>query len=102
MLYSFAIIFGFAYGGLVALMSLVVAELFGLSSHGVILGSVVFISAIGEAIGPVLAGAIFDIIRSYGPAFLVCAVVSIIGLVLTLLLRPILSQGGTNGQRRGS
>ncbi|MFC2017287.1 MFS transporter, partial [Chloroflexota bacterium] len=56
MLYPFAIIFGFGYGGLVALQSLMVADLFGMRAHGVILGANAFISTIGAAIGPLLTG----------------------------------------------
>ncbi len=88
MFYLFAAVFGFAYGGIVSLQSLVTAELFGTSSLGVTFGAVMFIGSIGGAIGPVLTGGIFDITGSYYLAFLVCVVVSIIGLILAPLLRP--------------
>ncbi len=88
MLYLFAVIYGVAHGGFFALISPVVAELFGLGSHGVIFGIVIFGSAIGGAIGPVLAGHMFDITGSYYQAFLICAAVAVIGFILTLLLRP--------------
>lgn len=89
MFYLFAVIFGFAYGGWAALLSLIVAELFGLSSLGVILGAVISVMAVGEAAGPALAGGIFDITNSYQLAFLICAALSIIAIMLALLLRPI-------------
>jgi cyanate permease len=41
------------------------------------------------AIGPVLAGRLFDVAGNYNIAFWVTAAVSIIGIVLTMLLRPI-------------
>lgn len=88
MFYLFAVIFGFGYGGWAALLSPIVAELFGLSSLGVILGAVTFGLAIGEAVGPALAGRIFDITSSYQPAFLVCAALSIVAIILALFLRP--------------
>ncbi len=88
MLYLFAAIFGFAYGGKSTLLSPMVAELFGLSSLGVILGVIEFTLAIGGAIGPALAGHIFDITGSYQLAFLVCVAASIVGLILALLFRP--------------
>ena len=88
MLYLFAAIFGFGYGSLVVLISLVVAELFGLSSHGVILGAVLFIMSIGEAIGPVFAGRIFDVAHSYSLAFEVSSVLSVISIILASLLKP--------------
>jgi len=89
MFYLFAVVFGFGYGGYSPLLSLMVAELFGLSSLGVILGAVTFSITIGAAIGPTLAGRIFDITSSYQPAFLVCTGFSIIAIILALFLRPI-------------
>jgi len=88
MFYLFAVIFGFAYGGLAALNSPVVAELFGLRSHGAILGIVAFSATIGGAIGPVAAGHIFDIGGSYRLAFLICGTIGMVGAILTSLLRP--------------
>ena len=96
MLYLFAAIFGFGYGGFIALMSPMVAELFGLSSHGIIFGVVNFSSVIGETVGPLLAGHIFDITSSYHLAFLVCAAISIVGLILISLLKPTTGEGGRN------
>jgi len=89
MLNLFAIILGFAYGGLVALISPILAELFGLKAHGAIMGIVVFAWTMGGAAGPVVAGHIFDITSSYYLAFLVCTILSFIGLILALLLKPI-------------
>ena len=43
---------------------------------------------IGEATSPVIAGYIFDIAGSYNLAFLICAVASVTGLILVLLLKP--------------
>ncbi|MFC1907596.1 MFS transporter [Chloroflexota bacterium] len=95
--YLFAVVFGFAYGGLVTLASPLVAELFGLRSHGVLLGIITFVGTIGGAIGPVMSGYIFDIRESYQLAFLVSAIVAAMAAVLALLLRPTTGeQGQTN------
>jgi len=102
MFYLFASIFGFAYGSLQVLFSPMVAELFGLRSHGVILGLSSFAGTIGGAIGPVLAGYIFDISGSYNTAFLISGGVSVIGVILVLLLRPTRGEGGTNEARRST
>jgi len=88
MLYLFAAVFGFGYGGTSALISPTVAELFGLRSHGVILGVVTFITTAGCAVGAVMAGGVFDITGSYQVAFLICVALSIISIVLSILLRP--------------
>ncbi len=93
MLYLFAVVHGFAHGGLFTLISPLVAGLFGMISHGVIFGVVIFSGTIGGAVGPVLAGYIFDISNSYQSVFLILSVLGISGLALTLLLRPGRSQG---------
>jgi len=80
-------LFGFANGTCVASQSPVVALLFGLSSHGVILGFLAFGFTSGGALGPWLSGIIFDIAGSYRLAFLMCTVASLSGLVLALFLK---------------
>jgi len=98
MLYLFAAIFGFGYGGQTALMAPIAAELFGLRAHSTILGIVVFVVTIGGAAGPIIAGHIFDITNSYYLAFSICATLSIIGFILTSFLRPIARQGEIKGE----
>ena len=87
-LYLFAIIFGFAYGGMSTVQSPITAELLGLRSHGVLLGFVFFCGTLANASGPVVAGHIFDIKSSYNLDFLICAAIAIVGLILTALLTP--------------
>jgi len=87
MLYLFAVVYGFAHGGFFTVISPIVAEHFGLRSHGVLFGIVAFAGNVGGAIGPVLAGHIFDITGSYRLALWVCAGVGALGLGLILSLR---------------
>jgi len=94
MLYLFAVFFGFAHAGAGTSASPLAAGLFGLSSHGLIYGVLGLGVTIGGAMGPFLAGYIFDVTGSYQVAFLVCAVIGIVGLILTALLPPI------KGERR--
>ena len=89
MLYLFGAIFGFGHGGLATMESPMVAEIFGMRTHGVLLGFVFFADTIGGAIAPVLAGYIFDVTSSYNLAFLLCTVIGVVDLILVLLLRPI-------------
>jgi len=95
MLYLFAAIFGLAYSTTM-LEAPSVAELFGLRSHGVLMGMVDLSVTIGAAIGPVLIGYIFDITDSYQLGFLIFAGMSIIALILALFLKPISSVVTTN------
>ena len=86
-LYLFAAVFGFAFGGCISSESPIVAELFGLSSHGLILGVIALSFVLGGAVGPLLLGYIFDVTGSYQWGFLVCAAISFVGLVLTSTLK---------------
>jgi len=89
MLYLFAGVLGLGFGSIAAVASPLVAQLFGLSSHGLIYGVLGFgFSSVGGAVGPLLTGYIFDITGSYQMAFLLCAVVGIVGLISVALLRP--------------
>lgn len=89
MLIVFAVIHGFAHGGVFSVISPILAELFGTVSHGLIFGIVAFISSIGGFIGPVTAGYIYDRNGSYEYAFMALAVMSFTGLIATLTLKPV-------------
>jgi len=91
MLYLFAVLFGFAYGAGITPQSTVIAELFGLSSLGLIMGVALFSFTIGAAIGPLLAGYIFDVFFSYRIAFLIFSAVALLGIIITMLLKPLVS-----------
>jgi len=93
MFYIFAALFGSGWGGMVASQSPIVADLFGMRSHGVILGMIVSTITFGSAVGPVIAGAIYDVSSSYTVAFIICVVFAFMGIILSLLLRPV-SNGG--------
>ena len=69
MLYLFACVYGLAHGGLLTAISPIVAELFGIASHGALFGIVVCFGTAGGAFGPILSGYLFDITGSYGHAF---------------------------------
>jgi MFS family permease len=89
MFYLFAVVYSLGYGGLVALQTLLIADLFGVISLGVILGMIIFIGALGEAVGPAVGGWIFDITGSYRWAFLTSALLCILAIFLTALLKPV-------------
>jgi MFS family permease len=89
-LYLFVVVFGFAVGGCATSESPLVAGLFGLRSHGLILGVINLLGFIfGAAAGPLIGGYIFDTTSSYQLAFIICAAISVVGLILTVLLSPL-------------
>ena len=85
--YLFSAAFGFSYGGMQVLFSPLVAELFGIRSHGVILATGALVGSVGAAIGPMVAGYVFDMLGSYTIAFAICALLAFAGLVSTSFLR---------------
>ena len=93
--YLFAFVFGFTYGGLVPLSSPMVAELFGLRAHGAILGVITFSATVGGALGPVVAGYMYDVTGSYQQAFLIGAGVVVAAALLTAFLKPTTSWEGS-------
>jgi MFS family permease len=88
MLYLFTIVLGFARSGMGTAQSPLIAELFGLRSHGMIFGLAGLGWTCGAAVGPFVAGYIFDVTTSYHIAFLLSAVIGVIGLILGTLLTP--------------
>ena len=91
MLILFAVIYGIAHGGFATLISPLVGELFGLRSHGVILGLVIFIGTVGGAASPIFAGYMFDTYESYQVAFIICLLMGVIGLIFSVILKPVVS-----------
>jgi MFS family permease len=89
-LYIFSVAIGFANGGNTAADIPLVARLFGLKSIGSIAGVSSCAFSVGVAFGPSLAGYVFDVTGSYQTAFLICAMFSALGIVLTALQRPTL------------
>jgi len=85
----FAVIFGVGIAGLSVLEAPLIARLFGLGSLSVIMGSVEFASTTLSTPSSIVAGYIFDITGRYQLAFLICVGVSIMGFMLSLLLKPI-------------
>jgi MFS family permease len=89
LLYLFCIVFGFAYGGIQSSESPLVAWTFGTRSMGSVFGMMVFAFSIGSASGSLVTGYIYDTSGSYIPAFIILAVIGIIGMILTISLKPL-------------
>ncbi len=65
MVWMYAVVFGFAMGGVVVLMPLVVAHYWGLASYGVLLGVIWAANALGGAFGTFASGLIYDLLGNY-------------------------------------
>lgn len=70
-LWTYAVIMGLGFGGLIPVLSMLTSTSFGLSSYGIIFGMINFIQCIGLATGSVFGGYMFDIMGTYSLAFTV-------------------------------
>jgi MFS family permease len=85
-LYGYALIFGFAYGGMVTLSNVGIAEFFGVKSIGTILAVYYYITSLGGLIGPPVFGYIFDRTGEYRLAFLIAIILCCLAFGLSLIL----------------
>jgi MFS family permease len=92
MLYLFGVVYGLAHGGFFTAISPLVAEWFGIHSHGTLFGIVACFGTTGGAVGPLLAGHLFDLSGSYQSTFLILTALALISGFLLLSLRPIKSR----------
>ena len=82
--YAVAFLFGFSFGAASPVRQAMAPPLFGLRAIGGILGFAYLAWAIGGVSGPFLAGFIFDLTGSYDPAFLIGAVLLLVGATSVL------------------
>jgi len=88
LLYLFAMIYGFAHGGMFTCVSPLVAELFGIRVHGLLYGTTIFVGTLAGSIGPTVAGVVFDLTGSYRPAFLLLIVLLLVAAGAVASIRP--------------
>jgi MFS family permease len=82
----FAVIFGFAYGGMVTLTDVGTTEFFGVKSIGTILAVYYYVTGFGSLVGPSMFGFIFDFTGGYRLAFLITIVFCVCAFILSLIL----------------
>src|SRR3712207_434499 len=85
-LVAFAVVLGVGYGGFVALGPAVVAERFGTTRLGGLLGVLYTSAGIGSAVGAPLAGAAVDATGSYVPVVAGCLALGLAAYLTTLLV----------------
>ena len=86
--YALAVMFGFAYGGVMPLYAILVREYFGARIMGTMFGAVGFVASLGMAIGPVLGGWLYDGSGSYFWLFLGSAGIGLGAVAIALTFRP--------------
>ena len=86
--FIYASLFGAAVGGIIVIPPVAYADYFGRQSLGAIRGITEPFLALGQAIGSVLSGVIFDITGTYKGAFVTYAILGVAVTFLLLLARP--------------
>jgi len=89
MFYAFSIVYGIVLGVGLVQQSPLIAVIFGTGSHGLIMGLAGFGLTIGMALGGFLAGVMYDHYGNYLLALILCAVVCLLGMVVTMILKPV-------------
>ncbi len=85
----FLILFPLGHGGSMVVRGAMVREYFGRDSFGKMLGIIMGSASIGGIIGPTLAGWSYDTWGSYRPIWHVFLGLLVIGITLTLKLKPV-------------
>ena len=89
MIYLFGVVYGLAHGGFFTAISPLVAEWFGIHYHGTLFGIVACFGTTGGAVGPLLAGHLFDVSGSYRSTFFILTALALVACALLLSLRPV-------------
>ena len=83
----FALWFGLSYGGIVSLMPAICMDLFGARALAGIIGTLYTGAALGNLLGPVAAGAVFDRMGSYHPVLWFCVALSVVSVYVSTRVR---------------
>lgn len=86
-LWAFAMIFGFAMGADYFLIPLITAECFGLAALGKLLSLIIMADSLGQFLGPVLAGKIYESTHSYNPAWGIITAAGVLGAAAIYAVR---------------
>jgi MFS family permease len=86
--YAVALVFGFAYGGVMPLYAILLREYFGGRIIGTALGAVAAVSTLGMALGPWAGGWLYDASGSYFWLFIGSFGIGLGGVAIALTFRP--------------
>ena len=79
---------GLTMGNIYMMQSLLVGECFGIASFGTVFGLVAVLSQIGSAVGPTIAGTLFDATGNYRACFLALSVFGFVAAAVIATVRP--------------
>jgi MFS family permease len=84
----FGLLFGYAWGGLGAVVTLLIADIFGVRSLGLIMATISLGWNFGAAIGPSFGGVVYDVTGSYSAASMITAFGMAVAAFFTIIVRP--------------
>jgi MFS family permease len=88
--YAVAVVFGFAYAGVMPLYAVLMRENFPQSIMGTVVGAASMASSLGMALGPLAGGLIFDLYGTYGWLYVGSFLAGLAAAVILLGFRPVL------------
>ncbi len=86
--YALALVFGFAYGGVMPLYAILVREYFGERVMGAAFGAVSLAATVGMALGPWAGGWLFDALGSYAWMFIGSSAIGLGAVAIACAFRP--------------
>ncbi len=86
--YALALLFGFAYGGVMPLYAILLREYFGGRIIGTALGAVAAVSTLGMALGPWAGGWLYDAAGSYFWLFIGSFGIGLGGMAIAFTFHP--------------
>ncbi|MFI5327612.1 MAG: MFS transporter, partial [Candidatus Rokuibacteriota bacterium] len=86
--YALALMFGFAYGGVMPLYAIVVREYFGERIMGSAFGAVSLAATLGMAGGPWIGAYLYDTLGSYAWMFIGSSAIGLGAVAIALTFRP--------------
>jgi MFS family permease len=89
-LYLFAFVFGVGWGNQAVLRFSLTPEVFGMASLGLVMGILGVAESVAATFGSYFAGYIFDVFGSYQLVFWMGIGISVTGILLAWLLKPVI------------
>ncbi len=86
--YSVAVVFGFAYAGVMPLYAVLLRENFPVHIIGTVVGAASMASSLGMSLGPLAGGVIFDTYRNYGRLYIGSLLIGLGAALVMLMFRP--------------
>ena len=86
--YAAAAVFGFVYGGVMPLYSVIIRENFPLRMMGTIIGGTAMAGSLGMATGPILGGLIYDVSGNYRWLYLGSSAMGLGAVLIATTFRP--------------